>query len=62
MKSNPLAVLSEEDRNAVRWTALEELMIPEHTPIKVWLKDLEFPVVLAKQVFKNKGNSTGGVQ
>jgi Transposase DDE domain len=59
MKSNRLAVLSEEDRNAGRWTALEDLTIPAHTPIKVWLKDLEFPVALVKQVFTNKDNSTG---
>ncbi len=59
MKSNRLAVLSEEGRNAGRWTALEDLAIPAHTPIKVWLKDLEFPVALVKQVFTNKDNSTG---
>ncbi len=27
--------------------------------VKVWLKDLEFPVALVKQVFTNKDNSKG---
>jgi hypothetical protein len=59
MKSNRQVVLSEEDRNAGRWTRIDELDIPNNTPVKVWLKDVEFPVLLTKQVFTNKDQSTG---
>ena len=59
MKSNRKAALSEEDRNKGQWTRIDALDLPDNTPIKVWLKDLEIPVLLIKQVFKNKNQSTG---
>jgi len=59
MKSNRKAVLSEKDRNNGQWTRIDELDIPDNTSVKVWLKDLEIPVLLTKQVFKNKNQSTG---
>jgi hypothetical protein len=59
MKSNRKAVLSLEDRNNGQWSRIDELDIPDNTPVKVWLKDLEIPVLLTKQVFKNKNQSTG---
>ncbi len=59
MKTNRMAVLSEKDRNTGHWTRIDELDIPGNTPVKVWLKDLEFPVLLSKQVFTNKNQSTG---
>ena len=59
MKSNRLAVLSEKDRQAGIWTTINELVIPNNTPVQVWLKDLSFPVLLTKQVFTNKDGSTG---
>ena len=59
MKSNRKAALSEKDRNNGQWTRIDELDIPDNTPVKVWLKDLEIPVSLTKQVFKNKNQSTG---
>lgn len=60
MKANRNAVLSEEDRNLGSWIRIDELDIPTNTPVKVWLKDLAFPVLLTKQVFKNKNGSIGG--
>lgn len=59
MKANRNAALSEEDRNSGSWTRIDKLDIPTNTPVKVWLKDLEFPVLLTKQIFKNKNGSTG---
>ena len=59
MKSNRNAALSEQDRNNGQWTRIDELDIPDNTPVKVWLKGLEIPVLLTKQVFKNKNQSTG---
>ncbi len=59
IKSNRNAVLDEKDRNKGQWSRIDELDIPDNTAVKVWLKDLEFPVLLTKQVFKNKDQSTG---
>ena len=59
MKSNRLAVLSEKDRQAGKWTNINELVIPNNIPVQVWLKDLSFPVLLTKQVFTNKDDSIG---
>jgi hypothetical protein len=59
MKSNRKVALSEKERNAGHWTRIDEIDIPDNTPVKVWLKDLEFPVLLSKQVFTNKNQSTG---
>lgn len=59
MKTNRQVVTSEQDRNAGHWTRIDEIDIPDNTPMKVWLKDLEFPILLTKQVFTNKNQSTG---
>lgn len=59
MKSNRKAALSEKDRNDGNWTRIDELDIQDNTPVKVWLKDLEIPVLLTKQVFTNKNQSIG---
>ncbi len=59
MKSNRQTVLSEDDRNQGNWSRIDELDIPDNTPVKVWLKDLKFPLLLTKQVFTNKDQSTG---
>jgi hypothetical protein len=59
IKDNRLAVTGESARNQSRWQNINQLEIPENTPVKVWLKDLEFPVFLIKQVFINKDQSQG---
>ena len=59
MKANRMAALSEKDRDAGHWTRIDGLDIPDNTPVEVWLKGLEFPVLLTKQVFTNKDRSTG---
>lgn len=59
MKENRMAALTEEDRNAGRWTRIDELQIAAHVPVKVWLKDLEIQIFLLKQVFTNKDSDTG---
>ena len=59
MKSNRLVALSQKDRSAGKWIRLDELNINPKTPVKVFLKDLEIPVLLCKQVFTNKDDSMG---
>ncbi len=59
LQSNRLAALSEEDRKKGHWTSIDKLEIPAKTPVKVWLKDLGFPVLMTKQIFINKDETTG---
>jgi hypothetical protein len=59
MKSNRLVALSQKERSAGIWIRLDELNINPKTPMKVFLKDLEIPVLLCKQVFTNKDGSMG---
>jgi len=59
MKENRLAVTGEQTRNQGLWQNISQLEMPENIPVKVWLKDLDFSVLLIKQVFINKDRSTG---
>jgi len=59
MKTNRKAALTDDARNEGQWTRIDELDIPDNTPVKVWLKDLEIPILLTKQNFTNKDGSTG---
>lgn len=59
VKSNRQAALSQKDRSSANWTRLDELIVQPKMPVKVFLKDLEIPVLLYKQIFKNKDGSTG---
>jgi hypothetical protein len=59
LKENRLITDSEKKRNLGEFERLEHAAIPEKKPIKVWIKDLEFPVFLFKQVFKNKDGTQG---
>lgn len=64
MKSNRLAILVSDSAHKPNkngaWTSIDTLDIPANTPVQVWLKDLSFPVLLVKQVFKNEDGSLQG--
>ena len=57
LKSNRKSMLG--DRNKPNWTNVSILELQANTPTLVWLKDVELPILLFKQVFTNKDNSTG---
>jgi hypothetical protein len=59
VKSNRLCMLFTEDRNKGAWTNLDKLSLQPEQPVKIWIKDLEIPVLLCKFVFTNKDGSTG---
>jgi hypothetical protein len=59
IKSNRLCMLATQDRNEGRWTNLDKLSLQPEQPVKVWIKDLEIPVLLCRFVFINKDGSTG---
>ena len=59
LKENRQVADSEKKRNKGEFERLDQLNILEGKPVKVWIKDLEFPVMVFKQVFTNKDGSSG---
>jgi len=59
LKNNRLITDSVEKRNLGTFERIDQSILPEGKPIKVWIKDLEFPVVLFKQIFTNKDETVG---
>ena len=59
LKSNRTAALSEEDKKQGCFTRIDELDWSEQVPVRGWLRGVEFPVLIHRQVFTNKDGSTG---
>ncbi|MCK4730581.1 MAG: transposase [Candidatus Aenigmarchaeota archaeon] len=59
IKSNRLTALSEQDKKEGKFLHLRDIAIEENTARKVYLKGVKFPVLVTKQVFTNKDESTG---
>lgn len=59
LKVNRLVAFSEEEKENGQYRNLESLNIKDGEKRKAWLKDLSFPVVLIKKVFKNENRSIG---
>jgi hypothetical protein len=59
LKDNRLIALSQQDREARRFVRVDELNLPEHGTVRGWLKGYAKEVLVVRQVFKNKDDSTG---
>ncbi len=59
LKDNRLVALSEDDRKKKRFVRVDELDFPEKTAVQGWLKGYAKAVLLVRQVFTNKDDSTG---
>ena len=59
LKSNRKVALSEEERKHGQYKAVNTLDLPEGTTILIWLEEVDFPLLLAKQVFTNEDGSVG---
>lgn len=59
MKSNRLVALSFEDKRQGHFVRIDTLNLESNTTQLVYLKGLDFQVLLTKQVFKNKDDSEG---
>ena len=59
LKSNRTVALSEEEKQEGKFIRIDSLSWSEAGTVKAWLKGIEFPVLLHRQVFTNKDNSTG---
>lgn len=60
LKSNRLVALSLEDKKQGRFVRINE-MEWSGKPVQGWIKGLEFPILLHRQVFTNKDESTGNL-
>ena len=59
MKSNRKVSLSLEDKLQGRSQRIDTVDFSEGKPVKGWIAGVDFPVLLFRQVFKNKDGSTG---
>jgi len=59
LKNNRMIALGIKERNIGAFERVSQVAIPEGEPVRVWIKDLEFSVILFKQVFKNKDGTRG---
>ena len=59
LKSNRTVALSYEQKRQGAFTRIDACQGPEHQPVRGWIKGLDFPVLLLRQVFTNQDGSTG---
>jgi hypothetical protein len=59
LKENRLVTGSERNRNIGAFERPGHIILPEEKPVKVWIEDLEFPVLLFEQVFTNRDGTHG---
>ncbi|MDR0639878.1 MAG: hypothetical protein LBG27_13440 [Spirochaetaceae bacterium] len=59
INDNRLAAVSGQEREKGRFIRIDRMEMPDEEPAPVYLKDLRFPAILYKQVFKNKDGSAG---
>ena len=59
LQSNRTVALSPQDKAHGRFVRIDTLDWSDPTPVTAWIKGLPFPVLLHRQVFTNKDDSTG---
>ena len=58
LKANRKVALSGEDKKTKNYISIESLQ-PGQQTVEVWLEELDFPLLLVKQVFKNEDDTVG---
>ena len=58
LKSNRRVALSKADKELKQYISIESLQ-PGQQTVEVWLEELDFPLLLVKQVFKNEDDTVG---
>ena len=59
LKGNRKVALSLEDKKQRKYQRVETLLLEENQTREIWLEGIDFPLVLAKQVFTNEDGSIG---
>ena len=60
LKSNRKIAISKEAKFVGQYLGIESLELKD-APVQVWLKELDFPLLLHKQVFKNGDDVVGDI-
>lgn len=58
LKSNRKVALSKENKEKKEYISIGTLQ-PGQQTVEIWLKELDFPLLLTKQVFKNENDTVG---
>ena len=58
LKSNRKVALSKENKENKQYISIGTLQ-PGQQTVEIWLKELDFPLLLTKQVFKNENDTVG---
>lgn len=61
IKSNRNVAISETNKKKGIYQKLETLDFSDNKPKEIWLEGVKFPLLITKQVFKNKDDSTGQI-
>src|SRR5215210_8034485 len=59
LKSNRKVALSKEQKARGQYVAVSQLELPADTTCEIWLEEVQFPLLLTKQVFTNEDGTTG---
>ena len=59
VKGNRKVALSREDKLKGKYVKIEALELEPYSVVQVWFEQVDFPVLLARQVFKNGDGSQG---
>lgn len=59
LKANRKVALSEQEKQLGHYQAVSTLDLPEEARCEIWLEEVDFPLLLVKEVFTNEDGSTG---
>ena len=59
LKENRKLAVRREDQQKGQYVSVSTLNLPVGTTREIWLEDVDFPLLLTKEVFKNADGSTG---
>ena len=60
LKTNRRVALSKADKQQDKYIGIGSLKLEQH-PLEIWFEELEFPLLLLKQVFKNEDDTVGAL-
>src|SRR5215216_1957336 len=59
LKANRKVALSQKDKQHGHYQAVSQLEVAEETTREIWLEEVDFPLLLVKEVFTNEDGSVG---
>lgn len=59
LKANRKVALSQQDKQRGHYQAVSMLDLPEDGTRQIWLEEVDFPLLLAREVFTNEDGTTG---